>query len=68
MQGELLYVSEFGNSRIQAFEKGTGTFVRTWCSEGVGPGQFQDPWGMALSEDGQLWVCDYHNQRMQLFE
>ena len=68
MQGELVYVSDFKNHRVQVFEKETGTFVRSWGSEGAGPGQFRTPWGVAFSDEGQLWVCDYNNQRVQVFE
>ena len=68
VQGKLLYVSEYGIHRVQVFEKQTGTFVRSWGSGGEGTSQFHNPCGMALSDDGQLWVCDYGNTRVQLFE
>jgi DNA-binding beta-propeller fold protein YncE len=67
VQGELLYVSDTFNHRVQVFEKATGTFVK-----GVFAGQFQHPGGMALTEEGQLCVCDGilapRNGRMQVFE
>ena len=69
VQGELLYVSDAGNHRVQVFEKETGTFVRSWGSEGTEPGQFDNPSGLAVSDDGQqLWVCDYANRRLQILE
>ena len=54
--------------RGEVFEKATGVFVRSWGSAGEGPGQFRLPWGMAVSGEGQLWVCDFENSRVQLFE
>ena len=68
VHGDMLYVSDYGNHRVQLFEKETGTFVRSWGSRGAGPGQFRFPCGIVLSDDRQLWVCDFTNQRLQLFE
>ena len=37
-------------------------------SRGSGNGQFQYPYGLGLSNCGQyLFVCDYNNHRIQLF-
>ena len=68
VRGDLLYVSDGGNDRVQVFEKESGAFVRAWGSRGTGAGQFNGPWGLAVSEDGQLWVCDCRNQRVQIFD
>ena len=53
--------------RVQMFEKRWGTFVREWGSHGDGPGQFNVSVGMAISEEGELWVCDQGNFRLQCF-
>ena len=48
----LLYVSEFGNHRIQVFDADTWAHVRMIGAgvAGAGPGQLDNPWGMALQE------------------
>ncbi|HEU0167293.1 MAG TPA: flippase activity-associated protein Agl23, partial [Chloroflexota bacterium] len=45
-----IYVTDTGNKRVQQF-KPDGTFVRAWGTGGNGPGQFQEPMGIAV--DGQ---------------
>ena len=32
-----------------------------------GDGQFSLPSGLAIDSDGVLYVCDYHNCRVQVF-
>jgi predicted membrane-bound mannosyltransferase/DNA-binding beta-propeller fold protein YncE len=80
----LIYVVDWGNSRIQVFDA-DGQFVRTWgtpCSletgagcvdpDGSGPqplgaGQFREPWGIAVADDGTVYVADTWNHRIQHF-
>lgn len=42
-------------------------FLDKWGSYGTGPGQFNDPWGIAIDPDGNVWVADYQNSRVQKF-
>lgn len=53
-----IYVSDFGNTRIQMYDK-TGKFVRTLGRKGQGPGEFQTPPHKVLfdSKDNP-WVFD----------
>jgi DNA-binding beta-propeller fold protein YncE len=67
VQGELLYVSDTDNCRVQVFEKKTGKFAYKWGSRGLGPGLFNEPYGLALTGNDKLWVCDSKNNRVQLF-
>ncbi|MBC7228401.1 MAG: TIGR03663 family protein [Thermoflexales bacterium] len=41
--------------------------VRTWGSEGSGPGQFLRPRGVAVAPDGSVYVADSGNHRIQKF-
>ena len=40
---------------------------RRWGSEGSGPGQFNRPFGVAVSAGGDVVVCDTLNDRAQVF-
>jgi DNA-binding beta-propeller fold protein YncE len=33
-----------------------------------GDGQFQEPWGIAVAEDGRVYVADTWNHRVQVFD
>ena len=57
-------VTDLGNARVQVFNL-DGSFVRQWGSRGGGAGQFDDPWGVAVSE-GKVFVGCEH--RIQVFQ
>lgn len=61
----LIYVADSGNHRIQVFDR-DGQFVRGWGSFGAEPGQFNEPWGLAV-DDNYLYVADTWNHRIQKF-
>ncbi|XP_078660708.1 tripartite motif-containing protein 2-like [Branchiostoma floridae x Branchiostoma belcheri] len=39
----------------------------TFGGEGSGTGQFEDPWGVTVSEEGEIFVAEWRNQRIQVF-
>ena len=41
--------------------------LRRWGCIGTGPGQFDDPSGVAISSGGDIVVCDAGNNRVQVF-
>ena len=43
-----------------------GQLVRTIGSRGCGPGEFSAPTGVAVSPDGELYVSDQLNHRVQV--
>lgn len=43
-------------------------FVSTWGSEGTDPGQFDLPFGVAMSADGTVYVADRFNHRVEYFD
>ena len=73
-----VYVVDSDNHRIEVFDT-EGNFLRTWgsqcnlaegigCADPTGIGQFQEPWGIAVSEDGRVYVADTWNHRIQVFD
>jgi uncharacterized protein (TIGR03663 family) len=62
------YVADSGNQRIQVLDA-DGVTVRMWGSAGSGPGQFQEPWGIAVNQKlGRVYVSDTWNHRVQVFD
>ena len=61
-----VYVTDSGNNRVQKF-KNSGTFIRTWGSEGSANGKFQFPEGIAVDKSGKVFVADVLNHRVQVF-
>jgi len=47
---------------------GQATFARSLGKEGDGPGQFQQPRGVAVSLEGMVYVADTGNGRVQVFD
>ncbi len=43
-------------------------FVRTWGSFGAANGQFDDPKGIAVAPNGDVYVADDRNDRIQFFD
>jgi DNA-binding beta-propeller fold protein YncE len=64
IDGDLLYVTDASNHRICVF-KTDGTFVRNMGRCGSRPGEFRFPYGLDLSRDGNLIVCEFGNNRVQ---
>jgi DNA-binding beta-propeller fold protein YncE len=59
-------VADAGNHRVQVLDR-DGNFLLKWGSEGAGPGQFNEPWGIAIGADGTVFVADTWNHRVQSF-
>ncbi len=53
-----------GNSRIQKFSP-TGVPLAQWGMFGSGPGQFNTPVGIAVDQQGEIYVADVGNHRIQ---
>jgi sugar lactone lactonase YvrE len=61
------YIAEFGEtSRITKMDE-NGKFVRCWGSPGLEPGQLGRARALALGPDGNLYVADATNHRIQVF-
>lgn len=62
-----LYVLEGQAKEIRVFDR-DGRYVRTVGRQGGGPGEFNEPIGMAWSPDGHLWVIDPENNRISVID
>src|SRR5574338_1216313 len=68
-----LYIADTGNSRILHVDS-SGTILESWGSrtpEGQMPaasGTFVEPWGVAVGKDGNVYVADTWNHRIQKFD
>jgi hypothetical protein len=61
-----VYVADGGNNqRIVVFDANTGAFKRQWAGHGTEFGRVSC---VALSKDGQVYVCDRKNDRIQVFK
>lgn len=59
-----LYVPDYWNDRIEIFML-EGTPIRTIGHTGSNPGEFKAPGGVAVTENGDVFVADFYNQRVQ---
>jgi hypothetical protein len=63
-----MYVTDgYGNARVHKFSP-DGRLLFSWGEPGAGPGQFNLPHGIAVARDGQVYVADRENSRIQLFD
>ena len=61
-----VYVTEFNNHRVSVFTC-EGEFLASFGSPGYEPGQFINPRGVKIDQNGMVYVCDYGNNRLQYF-
>jgi DNA-binding beta-propeller fold protein YncE len=62
----LLYVTDGGNFRVQAFTQ-DGKHVRSWGEPGRRLGQFSRPKGISADPDGNIYVADAAFGNFQIF-
>ena len=56
-----------GNARVAKFDK-DGHFIKSWGQRGTEPGQFNSLRGIALDAQGNVYVADAGNKRIQVFD
>jgi len=64
-RGRVLVV-DTGDKRVVVFDA-DGSYLTQFGGAGLGPGQFDEPVGIALDGDGNVYVTDTWNQRVQVF-
>jgi len=65
--GDIYVADGYGNSRVAKFDK-NGKFVKSWGSTGTAQGQFNSVRGIALDAQGNVYVADAGNKRIQVFD
>jgi DNA-binding beta-propeller fold protein YncE len=55
------------NARIVVFDR-TGKYLREFGKKGSGPGEFDQPHGLAFDSTGRLFVADRSNNRIQIVD
>jgi hypothetical protein len=65
--GNIFVADGYGNSRIAKFDK-NGKFLKSWGSRGTATGQFNTPHTMATDAQGNVYVGDRGNRRIQVFD
>ena len=63
---DYVYVTEYCNHCVTVFRT-SGEFVHSFGEEGSGRGELKDPFGIAIDQDGFVFVCDIGNNRIQVF-
>ena len=62
------YVSDgYGNSRVAKFSA-EGKFLLDWGEKGDEPGRFDTPHGIAVDDQGRVYIADRANSRIQIFD
>ena len=63
-----IYISDgYLNSRIAKFDK-HGNWIKSWGSYGAEPGQLNLPHSMQADREGNIYVADRTNRRIQVFD
>jgi 6-bladed beta-propeller len=66
-QGNIFVSDGYGNSRVAKFDK-NGKFIKSWGSQGSEPGQFRTLHSIAVDAQGNVYVGDRGNRRIQVFD
>jgi len=61
---KVLYAVDRDGNRIQAFDK-NGTLLFKWGKLGNGSGEMHVPYGIDVDIDGNVWLADRANHRIQ---
>ncbi|XP_070549846.1 tripartite motif-containing protein 2-like [Ptychodera flava] len=61
-----VYVTDRGGHCVRVYTQ-HGKYLRSFGSKAKGTGQFNGPWGVVISSTGMVFVADYYNKRIQVF-
>ena len=61
-----VFVTEQTNDRVSVFTH-QGIYLTSFGTKGSEAQQFSHPHGIIVDKSGMVYVCDYHNNRVQIF-
>ncbi len=64
--GDIYVADGYGNARVHHYTA-NGKLVKSWGSPGTGPGEFNTVHNICCDADGQIYVADRENNRVQVF-
>lgn len=67
IRGDLMYVCEVNNHRVQKFRVSGREFISKFGGRGEDDGEFSAPKGICLDSEGRVFVADHGNNRIQVF-
>jgi DNA-binding beta-propeller fold protein YncE len=65
--GDTFISDGYVNSRVAKVDK-NGNWIKSWGEPGDGPGQFNTPHSIATDAQGNVYVADRGNRRIQVFD
>jgi DNA-binding beta-propeller fold protein YncE len=65
--GNIFVADGIGNGRVAKFNS-KGVFIKSWGSKGNGPGQFGAARAIAVDAQGNVYVADSTNKRIEVFD
>jgi len=66
-QGNTFISDGYVNSRIAKVDK-NGAWIKSWGERGDKPGEFNTPHSIAADREGNIYVADRFNRRIQVFD
>jgi sugar lactone lactonase YvrE len=67
-QNDNIYISDgYVNSRVAKYDK-NGTWIKSFGTRGTEPGQFRLPHNLQVDRQGNVYVADRGNRRIQVFD
>jgi len=66
-EGNIYVADGYGNARVAKYDK-NGKWIKNWGSRGTGQGQFNIVHGIAIDAQGNVYVGDEGNKRIQVFD
>lgn len=67
VDGNTLLIADSGNHRLQRYDLSSDepNWIDSWGQQGAQSGQFYYPYGIAITKDHSVLVCEYGNNRIQ---